>query len=167
MRFRLSLKHYFRVEERNSSDQLALDFGEFPPSPLTCEKKDSVVRIVRAAGIGRLLNCRQISFKLFHIGGTGLDVTIRSSIHAELAEQGGMELVELLNNAARHCPRIVRPLVVRGFRLGLILWQAGILSRVMYRRENGLGVFAKGRGTGAVVQDTRRMGDEPCDPSAV
>jgi hypothetical protein len=141
MSFRLPLKHYFRVEERRSNDQLAMDFREFPPFPLRCTEKDSVVRIVRAAGIGGLLNCLQISRKWFFIGGSGPDVSIRSSIESELARYGAMELVEHLNNGTRRCPKNIRPLVVRAFMLGLVLLQTFVLSRIMYRSENGLGVF--------------------------
>lgn len=141
MRFRLPLKHYFRVEERRSNDQLTMDFGEFPPFPLKCIEKDSVVRIVRAAGIGGLLNCFQISRKLFFIGGSGPDVKIRSSIESELTRYGAMELVRLLNIGTSRCPKTLRPLVVRAFMVGLVLLLTIVLSRMMYRRENGLGVF--------------------------
>lgn len=141
MSFRLPLKHYFRVEDRRSNDQLTMDFGEFPPFPLRCTEKDSVVRIVRAAGIGGLLNCLQISRKWFFVGSSGPDVSIRSSIESEMARYGAMELVELLNSGTRRCPIGVRPLVVRGFMLALVLFQAWVLSRIMYRRENGPGVF--------------------------
>lgn len=57
MEFRLPLKHFFRLQERGSNEQLATDFEEFPPYPLNCTRLDSVVRIVRASGVGGMVNC--------------------------------------------------------------------------------------------------------------
>jgi hypothetical protein len=141
MNFRLSSKHYFRVEERRSEDQLTMDFGEFSPFPLNCSKKESVVTIVHAAGFGSFFNCIQISSKQYFVSGAGAKASLHTSIPAELAEHGGMELIKLLNQATLRFPRFLRPLTARVFRILVLLFYSRILSRIINRRENGLAVF--------------------------
>jgi len=54
VQFLLRLLHpIYRVDRRSSASQLALDFEEFPPSPLLCAELEGSWNLVRVRGIGR------------------------------------------------------------------------------------------------------------------
>lgn len=141
MNFHLPFKHSFHVEERCSNKQLAMDFEEFPPYPLNCKRSDSVVRIIRASGLGEVVNCFQISRKLFYVSSADSGARVSCSIRSEKVGQDGMEIVDIINDANRHVPTLFRSLTARIFRSVLVTWYSFVLLRIIRRRENGLGLF--------------------------
>lgn len=141
MNFSLPFKHVFQLRERSSTEQLALDFGEFPPFPLTSRSSDKIIRIVRASGVGEILNCFQISRKLFRIGSVDTGAQVSFSIRSDPSARDGMEIIDALNAATRQFSMRFRPLAARIFRTALVVWYSFVLARIIRRRDGGLGLF--------------------------
>ena len=73
-------KNYFRIQQRSSSDQLAKDFGEFPPYPLQCKPLEHKVDIIEAGGAGQGVSCLRMAWRIIQIQGSGSKTRLIANI---------------------------------------------------------------------------------------
>jgi len=88
-------KNYIRTQQRRSSDQLALDFGEFPPRPLLCKPLAHKVDIIEAGGAGQAINCFRMASRIIQLQSGGgktrlvANVDLGEAWHARLKTRNG------------------------------------------------------------------------------
>jgi hypothetical protein len=122
----------------NSIEQLATDFGEYPPYPLAGESLQSKVDVVAPRGLAGALNCFSIMGLCVSFDSHSSTAWIRANV--DLGPDCSKSLREV-NEAIIVLPLILRRPIARLFT-AYFVWKMGIdLFKRFKQRKSGLGLF--------------------------
>jgi hypothetical protein len=126
------IRPYFSVEKLSSQEQLRQDFGEFPPTPLRCERLTGEFSVVRTSGICRIYHDLAVQFCV-------MDADIES-LSTDLVAKCGADMRDWQNTTQHFGPRSSR-FVKRALFGWLFVVRTAKAIRYRKTKPNAVGLF--------------------------
>ena len=101
------LRQFYSIQHRSSRAQLELDFGHFPPAPLTCEDLKGGWNLVRVAGVGQAYQDLRVFRALMKAVGRDDEATIDRDISSNAEYQIARRVLGELARFPRLTPAIL------------------------------------------------------------
>lgn len=140
---------FFSVEKRSSQEQLRLDFGEFPPTPLRCESLTGEFNVVRTSGIGQIYHDLAVQMRVLDADIESLSTDLVANFGADRLHDLQSTLEKLGPQGSRFAKRamfgwlfVVR--TVRAIRYGTK--RPNVLGLFVPFFKDELQIFVKARG---------------------
>lgn len=130
------LRPFYRIEVRTSDSQLRLDFGDFPPAPLSCKSLSGQFNVIRTRGIGDVYY--ELSMILKYLEALESDP---QSLSQEFMLYFGADTVQALRSTFDDLKQF--PKFVKSAFVAILLGITGLklITKRALTKPRGLGVF--------------------------